>query len=95
MKQPDIDPRYLTADGCRDMAREMDEQARSARLLMQRHEGWARALRSRAEKIDQAETLELEARAARMKADAVANQPKKEPEPFESMFASIFGPRFT
>lgn len=87
MKQPDIDPRYTSAEGCRELAREMDAQARSAKLLMLRHEGWARALRSRAENIDKAETLELEAKVKRALADQVANQPVKSSREFlDEMF---------
>lgn len=92
MQAPPLDKRYLTAEGCRELACEMDRQARSARLLMQRHEGWARALRSRADKIDEAELHELEAKAARMKADEVANPPQKELDPLDpwALFDSIF-----
>jgi hypothetical protein len=70
----------------------MDEQARSARLLMQRHEGWARALRTRADKIDEAELHELEAKAARKKADDLANPQQKDADPLNpwALFDAIF-----
>jgi hypothetical protein len=89
MKQPDIDPRYTTADGCRQLAREMDAQAKSARLLMRRDEGWAKALRSRADRIEEAETLELEAQAKRMAAASVGNRPYKRDDVFEQLFGFL------
>jgi hypothetical protein len=64
-------------------------QAKSARLLMRRDEGWAKALRSRADRIEEAETLELEAQAKRMAAASVGNRPYKRDDVFEQLFGFL------
>lgn len=72
MINPSTDARYLTADGCTALAQEMEKLARSAQLLANRHAGWARALRTRAERLEKADMLELEAKAERDWADRAA-----------------------
>lgn len=92
MKQPDADPRYSTPEGCRELAAEMELQRRSAFLLVKRHAAWVKALQARADKLDEAITLELEAKAARMYADRTAHEPyKSEGKIFDTIFGFPLG----
>lgn len=89
MFNPQLDPRYMTADGCIELAREMERLARSAQLLADRHKGWAKALRARGNRLDKADTLELEARAERMQADAANPQYREDAFDFPAIIESM------
>lgn len=51
-RPPELDERYMTAEGCRRMADEFGVKGLKARMEMRRCLGWRTALLSRAENIE-------------------------------------------